>query len=252
MGFQAFCRILVTALVAATFVQASPFWAMDVQDFGLSRRDTLVSHQCSDLVVGATRSPDIGTVCVDLTGGAFTITYTITTAGWTFNAVHAWVGTSVPTSTIPGNAPGKFPYTSSNSFCTISGSVATCTVSPIPDAWRSCTGNLWIVAHADVTDPTGTQQTAWDNGQCYDTKGNCAKYFTVAEQCQCPILYSFEPITSSTTYLVTVVTTTTVSCSTTPDPRLTTTSCGDPNAPTTTSTIATTTSVNLVCPSPSP
>lgn len=197
MRFQAFLSGLIRAALVIPSVQASPFEAMDIRDFSLNRRDTFVSHQCYDLVVGATRSPDIGTVCADLMDGTLTITYSITTAGWTFNSVHAWVGTSTPTSNTPGTAPGKFPYTSNNGFCTISGSVATCTVSEIPDSWRSCTGQLYIVAHADVAGPTGIQQTAWDNGQCYDTKGNCAKYFTVKEQCECPIVYSYSPIVTS-------------------------------------------------------
>ncbi len=191
-------RVLLGAALAITSVQASPFGAMDVRDFGLSPRDT-DAHQCSDLVVGATRSPDIGTVCVDLANGTLTITYHITTAGWTFNAVHAWVGTSPPTSTTPGTAPGKFPYTTENGKCVMSAdnTTATCTVSPIPDTWRSCTGTLYIVAHADVTGPGGIQQTAWDNGICYpDNKGNCAKYFTVSEMCDCPLIVSFYPITS--------------------------------------------------------
>jgi len=244
MSFQAFCRLLVTALVSFTFVQASPFWAMDIKNFGLGRRDVVLTGRCVDLVVGATRSPHIGTVCVDLSGDTLTITYTVT--DWTFKDIHAWVGISLP----PPKVPKDAPYTSGNGICSISGSVAICTIEHIPSEWRSCTGPLYIVAH--TSDTTG--RTAWDDGTCYDDKGNCAKYFTVTKSCQCPTEFIYSPITTSTTFSFSTITTlfyeTVVNCETTPAPIFVTSSCNDPSGGTVTS--STVTNVILNCPIPIP
>jgi hypothetical protein len=200
MNLQAFHRFLGIALLAITSVQASPHYGLSGRRFDLSPRDTVVTGQCASILVGNSNPPpNIGTVCVGLAGGTLTITYTITASGWTFNKVHAWVGTSPPTSTNPGTSPGQFPYSSDpGGVCTISGNTAVCTVSPIPTEWRSCTGSLYIVAHADVNQGT-SQQTGWGNGTCYDPtqKGLCAKTFPVTKQCQCPLEIDFYPVTST-------------------------------------------------------
>jgi hypothetical protein len=199
MGFLCFCRTLVTALVAATFVQATPFGALAGLDMGLTRRDTYVVEQCKNLVYGNNRIP-IGTVCVSLSGGCLTIKYTITSTGWSFQEVHAWAGTSVPTE----NAPGQFPYASGKGYpdkssppaCTLSGNVYTCKVCNIPKEWRGCSGSLYIAAHAAVKGPGSQEETAWDDGTCYGrTQGNCPKYCEVHRECKCPVEYHYSPYT---------------------------------------------------------
>ncbi|KAF3484261.1 uncharacterized protein GIQ15_03585 [Arthroderma uncinatum] len=273
MNLQAFFKFAAVAMLGVTSVQASPF-SLD-RRFDLKPRDTVVSNQCSDLVVGATKTPDIGSVCVALTSGQLSITYKIDVTGWTFNEVHAWVGTSAPTTTVPGASPGQLPYTVANGKCIINSdkTQVVCTVSPIPSAWRGCDGQLYIVAHADVTGPgSTTSQTAWDNGQCFDSKGNCAKYFKVNRECQCPVEIDYFPVTSTslstsiypststTTYTTSTISTYTTSTTvtfetqsestttitsvtssviiTTPPPTTTTSACADPAAGTRTTTIS--------------
>ncbi|KAH7364043.1 hypothetical protein BKA65DRAFT_128481 [Rhexocercosporidium sp. MPI-PUGE-AT-0058] len=136
----------------------------------------------------------MGGTCVGISDGTLTINYTVN-SGWAINKVHALVSTTVPTLAIPG----QFPHASDKGTppaCTVAGNnlTATCTI-PLPSSLRGCDRTLYIVTHADVTSTTVGGQTAWGAGKCYDTKGNCAKYWSFKEQCACPLEIDFFPIT---------------------------------------------------------
>ncbi|PVH91497.1 hypothetical protein DM02DRAFT_734155 [Periconia macrospinosa] len=250
MGFRYFRRILVAAFVAVTFVQATPFWAMDDLHLGLGRRDMVVPGPCPQLVLGATRTP-IGTVCVSSSGGSITITYTIDSANtYTLFHVHAWIGIGVPTIT----QPGQMPYTDENHVCTIAsgGKSAVCTIPTTgPNAFPPrCSGAFNVVAHAELGASAGT---AWGNGTCYDDKGNCAKYFPVNPQCQCPVVTTYDPVIHeniySTVKTITTTESTTVHCTSTPDAVTSSTSCDNPNAAPTV-TISSSKSLDFTCGNP--
>jgi hypothetical protein len=177
----------------ALSARASPF-----ELASLESRDLYVDQQatCQDVVYGAT-SIASGKTCVGIKDGLLTVTASVQ-QGWTLNQVHVLVGTSKPTLAIPG----QFPYGTHKGSCTISGLQATCSI-PIQDAWRVCGRSLFIVVHVDATNPAGSGQTGWGRGACYDTKGNCAKYFTFTTSCRCPVIYQYEPIVTTVSALPT-------------------------------------------------
>lgn len=179
---------LAATILAVTAVQASPFQSLDARDVFVD------PATCDPLVYGATAIP-MGQVCVGILDGTLSIVYTVN-AGWSVNTVHALVGTTVPTIT----APGQMTYSSdkgSPPACTLASNnlTSTCTI-PVQSAWRGCNKKLYIVTHASVTGPGTTGgETAWGKGTCYDSKGNCAKYWTFTEQCFCKLQIDFFPIT---------------------------------------------------------
>lgn len=189
--------LLAAAILPIAAVQASPFYDLETRNnIGLDARDVFVPPTtCDPLVVGATAAT-MGQVCVGISSGTLTVVYTVN-PGWTINKVHVLVTTATPTSS--QNVPGQFPYSSDKGTppaCTVSGDqkTATCSI-PVQSSWRGCGQTLYIVTHADVTASDATQQTAWGKGTCYDSKGNCAKYWTFTEQCVCTLEIDFFPIT---------------------------------------------------------
>jgi hypothetical protein len=60
-----------------------------------------------------------------------------------------------------------------------------------------CDKPLFVAIHVAATTPAGAHETGWGKGSCYDTKGNCAKYWTFNTACSCPVIYDFEPITTT-------------------------------------------------------
>jgi len=239
-------RALVATLTVSSVV-ASPFQSLEARDVFVP------STTCDTLGYGATKIP-FGTVCVGISTGTMTVQYNLD-AGWTINNVHVLVSTAVPTIT----APGQFPY-QNGAGCTVSGSTATCTF-PIQNSWRGCGTTLYIATHVDASSAAAGQVTGWGLGTCYDNKGNCAKYWTFTESCICPVIYSYTPITSTSTSYTTLTSTSTYYVTSTSystitstssseivatytfPPLTTTTSCGDSLAPVTTSVIGTTTTL---------
>jgi hypothetical protein len=198
MLLQLFPRVLATAAILTTAVQASPFHSLDTRgSFSLDARDLFVPSTCSPLVYGAT-AVVMGNVCVGISGDSLTIIYTVN-PGWTIDVVHALITTSIPTAA--QDIPGQFPYSSDKGtppVCVISADklTSTCTI-PVQSAWRVCGKTLYIVTHAGVTGPDTIAQTAWGKGPCYDAKGNCAKYWTFTEQCVCKLEIDYFPVTST-------------------------------------------------------
>ncbi|KAH6874153.1 hypothetical protein B0T10DRAFT_587940 [Thelonectria olida] len=240
-------HILLGAMLAAMSVQASP-------GFGLTRRSIFVSETCKDLVVGATQKK-AGNVCVTISGGTATVTYTMTEPG-TLTGVHVYLDTVAPTN----RAPGLFPYQSPNKGCTIAadGRTATCTI-PVKSEWEACNKVLYIATHADITSTT-VGGTGWGAGTCFDSAGgNCAKYWTFETSCGCPVEYVYDPIVSTTECVTVTTITNTLETTVTPSPSSTTQSCDDPNGSstitihtTTTTSIAFTCPATLTCPAPTP
>ena len=193
MGFLAYCSVLLTALIAVTSIEASPFWAIDAQGLGLVARDIFVPPTtCDPFVLGANQQ-NIGNVCVSISGGTLTVTYPTLSPPNAYTDIHVYVGTTAPTD----SSPGHFPYTLGNGNCTIGngGTTATCSI-PVQSAWRVCGHQLFIATHAAVT-YSGSGQTGWGAGTCFDNAGNCAKYWTFNEQCVCPLVIDFFPITTT-------------------------------------------------------
>jgi hypothetical protein len=106
--------------------------------------------------------------------------------------VHIYIGTTQPTVA----QPGQLPYGTHKGSCTKAGLTATCAI-PMKPEWRICDKPLFIAIHVSATTPAGAHETGWGKGSCYDTKGNCAKYWTFNTACSCPVIYDFEPITTT-------------------------------------------------------
>ncbi|KAL7908549.1 hypothetical protein GGI35DRAFT_493641 [Trichoderma velutinum] len=146
MAFQRLFHILLGAALAATSVQASPY--VEVDFFGLQARNLIKARDisvpnptCVPFQIGNSQNPPYvlsGTgVCVTVSGSNFVFTYPTLPAGSSYNDVHMWIGTSPPTASTPGTAPGQFPYSNGpGKGCTITagGTGATCTI-PISD-WQ--------------------------------------------------------------------------------------------------------------------
>jgi hypothetical protein len=186
---------MILAPVAHTFagfllilsVLASPFEVTNLES-----RDLYVDQQvtCQDIVYGANSVPS-GTTCVGIKDGLFTVTARIS-QGWTLKEVHVLVDTAKPTLAIPG----QFPYGTHKGSCTISGLEATCSI-PIQAAWRACDQSLFVAVHVAAINPSGAGETGWGRGLCYDSKGNCAKYWNFTPTCICPVIYQYEPIVTT-------------------------------------------------------
>lgn len=178
------------ALLAITAVQASPYDSLDVRSANLRTRD-LATHNCVDFGTG---SPSgfvlLGQVCVDITATTITVTYPALSGGNTYTDAHLYMGLSPPTN----RAPGQFPF---NSYCTASGTSASCTV-PLSDFHHiDCGTTLYIAAQADVSGPASG--TGWGQGTCFGCnncdQSNCAKYWSFPTECQCAVVTTYAPIT---------------------------------------------------------
>jgi hypothetical protein len=179
MRSQIFHIALVLGSYLLGFVEAKPH-------FRVSARDLYVAETCDDFVYGANKVK-VGIVCSKILDGTMTFTFNALTGGFTYSDLHVWVGTSVPTDTVPGRAPGKFPYTTGNGKCSLSAdkTTGTCTF-PVDNTWRSCTDKLYIITHGSITNSAGGQ-TAWGAGTCFGTtQGNCPKYWYITRTCFCP------------------------------------------------------------------
>jgi len=245
MYFSSFCQILLAAAAAITSVEASPFFDLNPGSLNLLAPRDLSGSQCVAFVYGNTNI-QLGQVCVTISGGNLVVTYP--TISGTYTDLHV----DVETSPITQTNQAFWPYTLGKGQCSASGGTASCTI-PIQPSWRVCGETLYIAVHASFTLADGSSNTGWGNGPCIPggRPQNCPKSFTMTTTCQCPVVYTFDPYTTTTTYLVTTINTITVSCSTTPAASTTTASCNDPNAGVTV-TSSTTTSVSLSCPSPTP
>ncbi|KAK5674178.1 hypothetical protein LTS10_013075 [Elasticomyces elasticus] len=195
-----FSKAILPALAGTLFALlalATPFDGLT-----LSRRDVYVPETCTPLVYGA-KTVAFGSVCATVENSDLKVVYT-TNAGWTTNEVHVIVGTSKPTET----APGQFPYASGNGFCSTSGTIAT---------------------HIAATSSTGASETGWGSGDCYDTKGNCAKFWTFHQQCRCPVVYNYEDTTTTTTIYRTTIITEKATYTVTFAPETKTETCANPS-----------------------
>jgi len=193
MSLFTFTSALLTAAVAITSVQASPFSGLDTRSFnGLLARD-LSGKICKPFVYGAKRTPVGGDVCVSFAGDSLTVTYPdLSSVGGSYGDLHVIIR---PTR-FDITAPGQWPYKLDNGYCTKSG---TCTI-PILDTWRACGLDLYIGIHAAFIPKTGSaSETGYANGDCIDPKnsGNCAKYFVFKTECQCVEVTKYEEVKTS-------------------------------------------------------
>jgi len=190
-SFAATAALASCALVTSTF--ASPLVGDGIQL--LSARDVFVdsTSNCRAIVYGAKSEPS-GNTCVGITEGTLTVTANVADK-WVLKDVHILISTSEFT-TASETSPGQFPYGIHKGSCIKSGLMATCTI-PMRPEWRLCDKPLHVAVHVAATTPTGASETGWGKGPCYDNKGNCAKYWTFNTACTCPVIYDFEPITTT-------------------------------------------------------
>lgn len=181
----------LSTLRFAAFAASSLFGIASANPhFRISARDLYVGQQCTDLNYGANKV-SIGQVCANIADGNLIINYS--GPGITFKEVHVWVGTQIP-GAADDRAPGLYPY---NGQCSITGvGTAQCKI-PIDNAWRTCSGKLYLVTHASVTSPSIGDQTAWGSTKCWpsNTKGNCPKYWSIDRTCYCKSTSFPAPVT---------------------------------------------------------
>jgi hypothetical protein len=182
-----------TAIMGSTLLASISALSLAGGDiFALSARDVFVDSttNCRDIVYGAT-SIASGKTCIGITEGTLTVTANVAD-GWVLDDVHIYVGTTQPTVA----QPGQLPYGTHKGSCTKAGLTATCAIPTKPE-WRICAKPLFVAIHVAATTPAGAHETGWGKGTCYDTKGNCAKYWKFSTACSCPVIYDFEPITTT-------------------------------------------------------
>jgi len=193
MNFQKVFHVLLGAIFAITSVQASPYFG------GLRPRDASIQTVCTNLTLGGTVEgtgiPTVGRVCLNISAGTAAVTYPTLTAPDAYTDIHVYIGTAPPTDHVASN----FLYTLGNGKCIISdaGTKATCSM-PVDSSWRQCDSLLYLATHAEVS-YAGQSQTGWGSGHCFDSPdpANCANYWTVRIRCQCPVVTTYEAITST-------------------------------------------------------
>lgn len=147
-------------------VRANPAPYGWVEEYGIAKRDTTfpatISPSCVDFVIGADQAssgtPSGSQVCisVDPTTHNLTVTYPTSPLGYLYTSEHVWVGCAPPTGSRTDNsqAPGNYPRTSDNGYCTASPdkTSATCTfnIDTILSACKSCDKIFYIVTHASL------------------------------------------------------------------------------------------------------
>jgi hypothetical protein len=174
-------RFSTTATAFANYALVAPSFASPLSNDEtnlLSARDVFVgvASNCQDIVYGA-KSIVSSKICIGIAEGTMTVTADVVD-GWTLDEVHILVGLAKPTLA----TPGQFPYGTHKGSCVKNGLTATCSI-PIQSAWRGCDKTLYVAVHVAATTPEGVEQTGWGRGVCYDTKGNCAKYWTFTTSC---------------------------------------------------------------------
>lgn len=192
MSLFTFTSTLLTAAVAITSVQASPFSGFDTRSFnGLMARDFSV-EECKDFVYGS-NSVYVGKVCYALNGETMTVTYPPLPAPGAYEDLHVIVKTSPILGTdLP---QGHWPYTYGNGACKLS--TGKCTF-PIKSEWK-CGKPLYIGVHAGYTPDGVAHETGWMAGPCIeaDRKGNCPKSTSFTPQCKCPVVTKYKPVVAS-------------------------------------------------------
>ena len=139
---------------------------------------------CTPLLAG--QHIDAGTVCTVVESDAVVVTYA-TTGGWTLDATHLWVGTSI--ADMPRNKKGSpvlghFPHGAGS----LDGATTyTARVSLVDLGSAPCGTDFAVVAHAVVRRTAadgGTQQeTAFGSGERLLVKGSWATWFVVPNPC---------------------------------------------------------------------
>lgn len=191
MSLSTLGRIL-TAAVAITSIQASPFFGFEARSPNALQARDLSGSSCVPFVYGA-KDTQLGQVCVSISGGTLTVTYPTLAPGGAYTDLHV----DVETSAITQDNQGKWPYTKDHGACTVTGNTqATCTI-PVLDAWRVCDSLLYIGVHASFNLPDGSGNTGWGQGTCISSRPNCPKYFTFTTSCTCPVVTTYEPYTTS-------------------------------------------------------
>ncbi|KAF2274277.1 uncharacterized protein EI97DRAFT_444282 [Westerdykella ornata] len=202
--------VLVTAALAITSTQASPHLDFGAGPFNALQTRDLAGSSCVDFVYGA-KDTKLGQVCVSISGGTLTITYPTLPSGGSYTDLHAIVQTTPITESVQGH----WPYSLDKGTCQISGggTSATCTI-PVLD------------------------------------EGECAISISISTECRCPVVTTYDPITTSLVYTKTIYETHTTTCSTTPPPvTVSDAPCTNPKPDTI--TITTKTSVaGFTCTSP--
>jgi hypothetical protein len=129
----------------------------------------------------------VGTVSVCNDQANLYVTYTLTTADATFGTLHLWVGsdlTNLPKNPQGVPVPGKFPWVYNAAGMTSYQFTIPFSEISIPDVTQVCGARLYVVSHAEVTMPDGSNETAFGGSIVGDTgKGRWWFYGTYDIYC---------------------------------------------------------------------
>jgi hypothetical protein len=228
MVFLATFLYLSSSILGAA---ANPHQYGWIEEYSLARRDTnfpaTISPSCVDFVIGAdaasSGTPSGSQVCVTVDPGSHnvTVTYPSSPLGYLYDKEHVWVGCMAPTGkpADKSNAPGQYPFTSDNGYCTkaADNTTATCTfnVDTILKGCNSCDNSFYIITHASLykknADGTTTSVTGAGKGTSFGNAWH-RMYWYPTFYCLCTSTITFTPSTfyytiSSTTTITSVSTT---------------------------------------------
>jgi hypothetical protein len=131
---------------------------------------------------------DAGTVSVDVAGSDLVVTYD-TANGWSLDEVHLWVGddrADMPQNRRGSPKIGRFPYADEN----LGGLTSYSFSVPLGSLGISCPADLsdreiYIAAHAVVSNASGGSETAWGDGTRFAPRGMWGMYFSTTFECGC-------------------------------------------------------------------
>lgn len=126
-------------------------------------------RHCTDLVIGQKSTGK--RVCTSMSGSNMTVEYPVV-PGQKYDEVHVYLGVEAPKK----QAPGKFPFSSNNGYCSVvfDGSYATCKI-PL-DAFGKCDQDYHIATHAAMKQG----ETGWGDGPCISD--NCKPWVSVQKK----------------------------------------------------------------------
>lgn len=200
MYLSNFGSTLLTAAMAISFVEASPF-ELDPRSFSSLSARELTGTSCAPFLYGA-KYTEYQKVCISATGSALTITYPNLPSAGNYSDIHV----IVQTTPIQEPVQGKWPYGSSagKTGCQIAGGSATCTI-PMQTGWKVCNSQLFIGVHASFSLDGLSGETGWREGTCITDRSNCPRYSTFTTECKCPVVTTYEPYTTSVCFVLLLV-----------------------------------------------
>jgi hypothetical protein len=154
----------------------------------LSEPETLLAPSASTSYM-AQKNTQLGQVCVSITSTTLTITYPDISPGY-YADLHA----TVQTSKITEPVQGQWEY-GVGKGCSYTGGKASCSIQVL-DSWKKCDVTLYIGMHAKFF-IDGSENTGWADGTCIESRPNCPKYFTFNPTCECKVVTTYDPYTTS-------------------------------------------------------